>query len=111
MQKPRLVKQIVDACQNVSERVRLVAPWNKNYVVTVLDFACVTGQSRFHLSANTVTRYRLAVLFTYGEAKFALLGIGMAVEHDEIFVGDAVRVLVNVAVLIVLFKSVRRLQS
>ena len=88
-----------------------MTPWNENYVIAALNFVRVRRQSRLHLPANTVARYRLAVLFANRKAKLRLLAVGLAVEHDEIFVGDAVRVLVHVVVLIVFFKSVLRLQS
>ena len=80
-------------------------------VIPVRHFVRHGRNRRLHLSAYTVARYRFAVFFADGKSKSRLLDVRRTVEHDEIFVRNTLGVLVDVVVLIVLFKSVFRLQS
>lgn len=91
--------------------VRLVTTRNEHRVETVLGVGHNGGYRRLQLSPNAIAVYCLAVFFADGKAHFALLVVACAVQQYEIFVGNAQCVLVHVIVLVVLFKSVDRLQN
>ena len=87
-------------------------PTRNKHRVKIVPNARHNGRyRRFQLSSYTVALHGFAVFFTDGKSHLALLVVAVAVEQYKIFVGNARRVLVHVVVLIVLFKSVDRLQS
>ena len=65
----------------------------------------------FKLTTNSVATYRVAKLLANGKSRLRNRIVAFAKQHYKVFVGDAFGVFVHIVVLIILFKSVFRLQG
>ncbi len=110
-QQPCLSKQFFHTGLDILEKIGLVFPWHKHNVKPVFDTRHNGRYRRFHLPANSVAANGMSVLFADGKPDLRLTFVAFAVQQHKVFVGNALSVLVNVAVLIVFFKSVTRLQN
>ncbi len=84
---------------------------NKNSVVAALHVAHNLGYGSFHLPANTISLYCVPEFFAYRKSEFCLLNVAFAKKQHEVVVRNALGMFVDVVVLVVLFKSVNRLQA
>ena len=84
---------------------------DKHRIETVASVGHNGSYRRLQLAPYAVAVYCLAVFFADGKANLALLAVACAVQQYEILVGNARGVLVHIGVLVVLFKSVDRLQD
>lgn len=109
--KPCLCKQIVYALFDVAKKVRFGFSGHQHQVVTLCHRGHNLGNRRFHLATKPVAMHGMSVFFADGKPHLRLRLVTFAVQQHKVFVRHALRVFVDVVVLIVFFKSVTRLQN
>lgn len=104
------MQQFLHAFAYLRKGVLFLFARHKHQVVTFLYFGHKHRRRSLHLTAYSVSAYCVSVLFAYGKACLRQFFVVFAVQQHKVFVGYALRMLVDVVVLIVLFKPVNRLQ-
>ena len=109
--QPRFCQQYGNALRNVGVIVTFLFARDKNNVVSRRNVWHMVRYRRFQLAANPIAVYGIAELFANRKPHLRLRIVAFAIQHYKVFVGNALGVFVHVVILIVLFKSILRLQG